>query len=101
MLFIAIATLVAVFLSWVTTAAFGCFSLRLAIAVEWAVEPTPEGLHAFLNGGWSRNIANLRNDRSILQHSETYSSNSALKIVVAHITAKLAQEIRRTVTRNA
>jgi hypothetical protein len=89
MLATALITLVAVFFSWITTAAFGCFSLRLAIAAEWAVEPTPEGLHAFLNGGWSRNMADLRNDRSTLQHSEPYSSSTVLKSVVHHIAAHL------------
>jgi hypothetical protein len=90
MLATALLTLTAVFLSWVTTAAFGCFSLRLAIAAEWAVEPTPEGLHKFLNGGWSRNFEELRNDRARLQHSEPYGSDAMLDSVVTHIATHFA-----------
>ena len=94
MLSTALITLAAVFLSWITTAVFGCFSLRLAIAVESAVEPTPEGLHRFLNAGWSRNVFDLRNDRSTLQHSEPYSSDSVLESVVSHIAAHLVEQDR-------
>jgi hypothetical protein len=93
MLATALLTLTAVFLSWIATVAFGCSSLRLAIAAELAVEPTPEGLHTFLNGGWSRNVEELRNDRPLLQHSEPYGSHAMLDIVVAHIAAHLAPAV--------
>lgn len=97
MLATALLTLTAVFLSWLTTAAFGCFSLRLAIAAEWAVEPTPEGLHKFLNGGWSRSVEELQNDRSVLQHSEPYGSHAMVESIVNHIAAHVGPgSVRRT-----
>lgn len=94
-------TLVAVSLSWITTAAFGCLSLRLAIAAEWAVEPTPEGLHTFLNGGWNRDPHYLRNDRPTLQHSEPYNSDHVLKSVVNHIATSIDPGLSRTDPGNA
>lgn len=81
--------LISVFLSWIMTAALGCFSLRLAIASEWAVEPTPEGCHTFLNGGWNRDLNYLKERRRILQHSEPYSSNDILQKVIDHISKLL------------
>lgn len=88
----ALFTLVATALSWVTTGAFGCFSLRLAVATQWAVEPTPEGRHTFLNGGWGRNPSTLREDRIGLQHSEPYTASTIVESVVAFVAERLCQQ---------
>ena len=81
--------LLAVALGWITTGAFGCFSLRLALATQWAVEPTPEGQHAFLNGGWSRDPSKLKKDRVGLQHSEPYAAPGVVQSVVEFVEARL------------
>jgi pimeloyl-ACP methyl ester carboxylesterase len=67
------------FLSWLLLGSFGTWNASAALAMEFAVEPTPEGPCTFINNGWNRNIEVLRNARSILQHSEPYSSESAQK----------------------
>jgi len=85
----AVLTLIATFLSWITTGAFGCLSLRLAIATQWAVEPTPEGQHAFLNAGWSRDVSALVNDRVGLQHSEPYAAPAVVASVVEFVVHRL------------
>jgi hypothetical protein len=94
-------TLVATALSWITTGAFGCFSFRLAIATQWAVEPTPEGQHTFLNGGWSRDPSELREDRVGLQHSEPYAAPAIVESVVAFVVERLRAERTSTGTNDA
>lgn len=80
--------ILAIFLSWITTGAFGCLSFRLAIGTQWAVEPTPEGKHTFLNAGWNRDLALLENDRIGLQHSEPYSASAVIHEVANYIASR-------------
>ena len=81
--------LITTLLSWLTVGALGKFSFGLAIATQWAVEPTPEGQHFFLNGGWIRDLTILERDRPGLQHSEPYSAPN----VVAHVVEFVASRI--------
>jgi hypothetical protein len=69
--------------------AFGSFTLRLAIATEWAVEPIPEGRYIFYNAGWNRDPAMLARDRTGLRHSEPYSSPSVIDYVANYIFARV------------
>ena len=87
-------TIVAIALSWATTGAFGCLSFRLAIATQWAVEPTPEGEHLFLNAGWSRDTTILQKDRIPLQHSEPYAALSVLESVVKFVEERVGTTTR-------
>jgi len=82
-------TFMALFFSWLVVGAFGSFSLRLAIATEWAVEPIPEGRYIFYNAGWNRDPAMLARDRTGLRHSEPYSSPSVIDYVANYIFARV------------
>lgn len=80
-----LAVLIALVLSWLATGALGCLSWRMAIATQWAVEPAPEGKHAFFNGGWTRDALALERDRAGLQHSEPYTSPAVVEAVVEFV----------------
>lgn len=55
----------------------GCWNAKAALALEFAIEPTPEGWKDFYSGGWSRDPGALREERPVLQHSDPYSSPTA------------------------
>ena len=92
----AVLVMVATALSWATTGALGQFSIALAIATQWAVEPTPEGTHTFLNGGWSRDASVLEQDRGVLQHSDPYVSPAVVEAVVEFVRASVEPPLSST-----
>lgn len=76
--------------SFLLLRAFGAWSLFTALAVEFAVEPIPEGLHSFINTGWSRDPEKLEKDRPLLQHSDPYSSENSLDALCKWVEEKLS-----------
>lgn len=73
-----IVSFVSWFASFLILRSFGAWSAGSALAAEFAIEPTPEGVHYFCNTGWSRDVKALENERPILQHSDPYASKTAL-----------------------
>ena len=66
---------------------FGVWSPVAALAVEFAIEPTPEGWQKFYNAGWSRDAEALQSERPGLQHSDPYSSEAAQSALCKHMRA--------------
>ncbi len=59
----------------------GAWNIRAALAMQFAVEPAPEGRHLFINAGWERRAKELARRGFTLQHSESYMSEAAVTAI--------------------